>query len=301
MLARKIYDEASVDPGGGRINPNFLAGQGATDYAWTHGVVVVTDSHLITEAARARWQSWCREVQEYEDRHPRKPSGEPNPWLRRPPIPLSTIIERLMGPNDDKDKAANPATATPDTDLADTKQAKGEKTVDGQLPQVKVEDAGEGSSASPKVESASQKPDESQSSAAAKMAFDGEDNISDTVGAIAIDKYGNIAAGSSSGGMAMKPRGRVGPAALIGIGTHVIPVDPTDPEHTTVAAVTSGTGEQLATTFAASTCASRIYYSQKMGNAGVFEQVTEEEALSSTIQREFLRKCHSTMIDMSES
>src|SRR5688572_27953907 len=70
-----------------------------------------------------------------------------------------------------------------------------------------------------------------------------EDHITDTVGAIAIDNKGQIAAASSSGGIGMKHRGRLGPAALVGIGTAVVPCVPGDEDGTTVAAVTSGTGE----------------------------------------------------------
>lgn len=69
-----------------------------------------------------------------------------------------------------------------------------------------------------------------QKALAAAMTDDGhkDDNLSledradlivDTVGAVAIDQYGNIAAGSSSGGIGMKHAGRVGPAALVGVGT----------------------------------------------------------------------------------
>ncbi len=47
------------------------------------------------------------------------------------------------------------------------------------------------------------------------------DHITDTVGAICVDRWGRVAAGSSSGGIGMKRRGRVGPAALIGVGTWV--------------------------------------------------------------------------------
>ncbi|KAL1967932.1 hypothetical protein VTN77DRAFT_2349 [Rasamsonia byssochlamydoides] len=117
---------------------------------------------------------------------------------------------------------------------------------------------------------------------------DNNDNVTDTVGAIAVDCYGNIAAGSSSGGIGMKHRGRVGPAALVGIGTAVIPVDPDDPDRTCVAAVTSGTGEHMATTLAASTCASRIYYSQRKGENGTLEDVTEDEALKAMIEVDFM-------------
>lgn len=116
------------------------------------------------------------------------------------------------------------------------------------------------------------------------------DNITDTVGAIAVDCYGNIAAASSSGGIGMKHRGRVGPAALVGVGTAVIPVDPEDPDRISVATVTSGTGEHMATTMAASTCASRIYYSQMKGDGGILEEVTEDEAMKAMIEKEFMGK-----------
>lgn len=97
---------------------------------------------------------------------------------------------------------------------------------------------------------------------------DREDSVSDTVGVIAIDHLGNIAGGSSSGGIGMKHRGRIGPAALLGIGTAVIPEDPNDPNGASVAAVTSGTGEHLATSFAASKCAERLYNETRRGRGG---------------------------------
>jgi taspase (threonine aspartase 1) len=115
-----------------------------------------------------------------------------------------------------------------------------------------------------------------------------DDHITDTVGAIAIDSYGNIACGASSGGIGMKHRGRIGPAALVGIGASVIPVSPEDPDRTTVATVTSGTGEHMGTTLASSTCSDRIFYSRRRTPGGGHEQVMEEEAIKSFIDNDFM-------------
>jgi taspase (threonine aspartase 1) len=117
-----------------------------------------------------------------------------------------------------------------------------------------------------------------------------EDHITDTVGAIAVDSWGNIACGASSGGIGMKYRGRVGPAALVGIGAAVIPMDPEDPEQACVATVTSGTGEHMATTMAATVCAERIYQSVKKSRGGEYAEVSEDEALRAMIENEFMGK-----------
>ena len=115
-----------------------------------------------------------------------------------------------------------------------------------------------------------------------------EDMIMDTVGAIAIDMFGYIAAGSSSGGIGMKHRGRVGPAALVGIGTAVIPVDDRDDEAVSCAAVTSGTGEHMATTMASQKCAERLYHNTRRALGGGNIEATEEEAMESFVQADFM-------------
>ncbi|KAG8670182.1 hypothetical protein FPOAC2_09529 [Fusarium poae] len=126
-----------------------------------------------------------------------------------------------------------------------------------------------------------------------------EDAITDTIGAIAIDDQGNIAAGSSSGGIGMKHRGRLGPAALVGVGTAVVPCDEEDEEQVAVAAVTSGTGEHMATTMASQRCAERIYHGTRRGRGGRDVQDDDEDAImESFIAEDFMkhpgvRQCHS--------
>lgn len=114
-----------------------------------------------------------------------------------------------------------------------------------------------------------------------------DDIITDTVGAIAVDMLGNIACAASSGGIGMKHRGRVGPAALISIGASVIPMDDDDPEGKTVATVTSGTGEHMTTTMAAGLCSERIYQSQRKIR-GQYRPCMEEEAIAGFIKTDFM-------------
>ncbi|KAI0856859.1 nucleophile aminohydrolase [Xylaria cubensis] len=116
-----------------------------------------------------------------------------------------------------------------------------------------------------------------------------EDWITDTVGAIAIDQSGRIAAGSSSGGIGMKHRGRIGPAALVNVGTAVIPADEHDVDGISVAAVTSGTGEHMATTMASQRCAERIYQGSVRGTGGRDVPSDDENTiLASFITNDFL-------------
>lgn len=132
-----------------------------------------------------------------------------------------------------------------------------------------------------------------------RLGTDYEDGITDTVGAIAIDHQGHIAAGSSSGGIGMKHEGRLGPAALVGVGTAVVPCAEDDEDGLTVASVTSGTGEHMATTMAAQRCAERIYRGSVRGPGGVEVPEDDENAImESFIVDDFMnhpgvKNCHS--------
>jgi beta-aspartyl-peptidase (threonine type) len=72
-----------------------------------------------------------------------------------------------------------------------------------------------------------------------------------TVGAVALDKAGNLAAGTSTGGTAMKRYGRVGDAPIIGAGTYA---------NTTCAVSATGDGEYFIRLTIARDICSRIQY-----------------------------------------
>ncbi|KAL9027212.1 MAG: hypothetical protein Q9196_004237 [Gyalolechia fulgens] len=131
-------------------------------------------------------------------------------------------------------------------------------------------------------------PFSSGSDAPATSSVSLNDDITDTVGAIAVDCLGNIAAGSSSGGIGMKHKGRIGPAALVGVGTAVIPVDADDADRTSVATVTSGTGEHMATTMAASVCANRLYTGTRKNRQGGSESTDDDSAVKGFVERDFM-------------
>jgi beta-aspartyl-peptidase (threonine type) len=71
-----------------------------------------------------------------------------------------------------------------------------------------------------------------------------------TVGAVALDRRGNLAAGTSTGGLTNKRFGRVGDSPIIGAGTYA--------DNRSVAVSTTGTGEMFIRTCAAFNTAAQV-------------------------------------------
>jgi beta-aspartyl-peptidase (threonine type) len=79
-----------------------------------------------------------------------------------------------------------------------------------------------------------------------------------TVGAVALDNFGNLAAATSTGGMTGKPDGRVGDTPIIGAGTWA---------DSTVAVSCTGVGEAYIRTCAAHEISTRLRLGQNLEDA----------------------------------
>ncbi|KAJ5488910.1 hypothetical protein N7539_003800, partial [Penicillium diatomitis] len=307
MLARKIYDQAHSAPGISRIPPNLLVGQGAADFAWDNGLLLVDPEHLIAPGPRARHETWCKDVAAFESKNP--DSGKRKKflkWIRRPGIRTldqtdipESDTERVSPASCDSRVHGNGSTriGRPESPEDSDGHGSGFHSESPEVVSGSSQECSESASADHKSDPTAYQqnapPKDDQANSRVDLGnlmdpkTDNNDKITDTVGVIAVDNLGNIAAGSSSGGIGMKHRGRVGPAALVGIGTYVLPANPADPDKTTVATCTSGTGEHIASTLAASTAARRIYYSQCKDSEGHLVSVCEEEALADMIKHDY--------------
>ena len=82
------------------------------------------------------------------------------------------------------------------------------------------------------------------------MAWRGRSFRENTVGAVALDSYGNLAVGNSTGGTFFKHPGRVGDTPIIGCGLYA--------DNTMGAAACTGWGEQIMKTVLAKTTVDQI-------------------------------------------
>ncbi|PIG81116.1 asparginase [Aspergillus arachidicola] len=304
-LARVVLEASTRPLTLQRVPPNFLVGQGATNFAWEQGLIVMPHDGLISEEAKGRWLRWqqdleaaeLKEAQQHPARYERHKASVRRPVSVNPTHLLSTpssirpasSLSSSLGDTRLRDSGSSSPFGSNDT-LMPPPRARDTGYMDGTMSQTRKSSSVPGitSFEASHVFGRNTDVETTPPSVATDIHYAKMDQISDTVGAIAVDSHGNIAAGSSSGGIGMKHSGRIGPAALVGIGTAVIPVDPNDPDQTCVATVTSGTGEHIATSMAASTCASRVYYNQRKCEDGSFEEVTEDEALRGMIASEFM-------------
>ena len=104
--------------------------------------------------------------------------------------------------------------------------------------------------------------------------------LHDTVGVVCMDKSGHIASGCSSGGIALKHRGRLGQAAMFGCGTWASDANKTSAG---VAVSTTGCGEQLIRTMLAQKIASAL---QKSSESDALSSV---KSLEDILTYDFLR------------
>ncbi|KIW20945.1 hypothetical protein PV08_01524 [Exophiala spinifera] len=325
--ARIVLDESIKPLTLSRVPPNLLVGAGATDFAHAKGLPILPPDFLVSAGARDRWMRWKQDLRNVEDRASRTQTLEQRPASgqltvspkssrtrtanqtappeRQSDLPsISSVIESVQDvpagstltrsredrsslPNAGGTVSSRASISTPDN------EADNDSGVDDNLQWL---------ASPPKRQKMSGPSDGSmdfenpltQSEACLTTKQDSdenegrEDDITDTVGAIAVDCFGRIAAGSSSGGIGMKRKGRCGPAALVGVGTAVIPVDPDDLSETSVATLTSGTGEHMAITSAAAIAAERIYTSTRKRETRL-ERCNEDEALHAVITRDFLQ------------
>ncbi|KAI1916629.1 hypothetical protein LOZ61_000897 [Ophidiomyces ophidiicola] len=328
--ARLILDASTRPLAFHRVPPNLITGPGATDFARSQGIPVLPTNSLVSRSARQRWIQWNHELQllecqrqkkEWDLEHRSSRKSTPGPGGSSPSSSRRSVrssnspcnFDRLQyTPSPDgsvKDVQmeavleTDTASAQPMLNMAENRVIdfdsgieNNTEYVDHHMPCLSaprhVSTLPDSPSLIPGVTDTATENETSNTlrTLNGDILMEIDDHISDTVGAIAIDCHGNIAAGSSSGGIGMKHCGRTGPAALVGVGTAVVPVDPKDVEVTSTAAVTSGTGEHMATCMAAAAFAERIYSSTRKlpGQLGALESVSEDEALRSVIEHEFM-------------
>lgn len=301
-LARLIRD-ASIKPLSlCRVSPNILVGIGAKRFAEEHGMLSVANELLVSKNAKYRFVQWYQDLVDAETKTNTAPCADgdsrPQPSSQYGNAFRPEVTPTASGPQNhtppgflSANHSAEPNALYPMRPQADAWTGEGSSTAPYVLEtnehshtvtiahgnSTAVDSLLDSRDSYPEAKPLRGHPNSNaghawgNDSAGFRELQDEKpdvDMVDDTVGAIAIDLMGHIAAGSSSGGIGMKHEGRVGPAALVGIGTAVIPVDPGDDDGVSVAAVTSGTGEHMATSFASHKCAERLYHSSRRGRGG---------------------------------
>jgi L-asparaginase / beta-aspartyl-peptidase len=110
---------------------------------------------------------------------------------------------------------------------------------------------------------------------AKKSDLEASDNIKyGTVGAVALDRNGNLAAATSTGGTTNKMPGRVGDSPIIGAGTYA--------ENGVAAISATGTGEMFIRSVASYDVAARMKYAKQSASAAADAALAKVRALGGT-------------------
>ncbi|KAF2971526.1 hypothetical protein GQX73_g2051 [Xylaria multiplex] len=298
-LARMILESSNKPLSLRRVPPNLLVCDGARDFARDSGMELVPNGDLISKNAHDRFVRWREDLRRAESRDAQVASpsrGEPVPQYNHEQDPHKEHTNAILTGTWNEGQPDSPAPPLSIGEYVDDYAGDGSPTPEPD-PNPSCIAPHDGASderdnvVSVSPESYTPRPsiNHRATDSGCNGTIEDEDRITDTVGAIAIDQLGRIAAGSSSGGIGIKHRGRIGPAALVGVGTAVVPADSRDLDAVTVAAVTSGTGEHMATTMAAQRCAERIYQGSVRGVDGRDAPEDDETAiLESFIVNDFL-------------
>lgn len=111
-----------------------------------------------------------------------------------------------------------------------------------------------------------------------------------TVGAVAVDKAGNLAAGTSTGGMNAKPPGRIGDAPIIGAGTYA--------DNASCAVSSTGDGEYFIRASVARMICARVAMQKMSAEQAAKATLDEVKALGGTGGVIVLSKDGSTALSM---
>ena len=226
----------------GRVPPGFLVGDGARDWAIRHGVPSVTTQSLISEKALKLYRHYKRKLEEFR----LSLSSSSSPASSTPASPMSPMTTVTTG------------------SVAATAVMNNKRPLNGMESEI-----------------SNTKRIKSSPSTSSNEIKELNDHVTDTVGVVVMDKYGNVASTVSSGGIALKQPGRVGQASCFGCGCWAQNRMGQN-RNINVGISTTGCGEHLVRTFLARECAT------EMGNSKVPLTALERTMKEKFAESEFL-------------